>query len=295
MQQTRRCTKITQCTADACRFLKSKTRQKTRSSSNSGCSDSTGVSSYPESGSGKCSICDSQCSPASDSACNSTKFDRDTEQCSTSASCTCKAARSGSRECTAIDQIESPVSTQTTLSTQANLPIRQRYQGQLTDPDEWMRTYREKFIGTPSSATSTQPQASPASAGPATIATRPAAYVESPSNRLIEERDATSRGASLATMQTAATTSAAKVTETKQNQFKSQGNASVEAPSTLFLEDEIIKSTSQNTRGHAKCGILECTKVFQDLSYWRKHVDKAHSDWLEDLKVDSVHLLLFCF
>jgi len=54
------------------------------------------------------------------------------------------------------------------------------------------------------------------------------------------------------------------------------------------LEEELAKFVKQEDENKWRCKapIPECTKLFKGHNFWRKHVDKRHSEWLEKLKRD---------
>ena len=146
-----------------------------------------------------------------------------------------------------------------------------------------MRTYQEIFIGTPRTTTSTQPQAQSASAELANTISD--ANVGRLSQSLSGHQRLSFPAVSPVPTQAAAITPTADIDVTTQTAPQIQDGTLIEAPLTSILEIEIKQSVSQSAKGHCKCGIPGCTKVFRDLSFWRKHVDKAHRQWLEELKV----------
>ncbi|KAH8820352.1 putative zinc finger protein [Xylogone sp. PMI_703] len=52
------------------------------------------------------------------------------------------------------------------------------------------------------------------------------------------------------------------------------------------LKDELAKYVKQEDEHKFRCRVPECTKLFKEEHFWRKHVDKRHSEWLESLKSD---------
>ncbi|KAL1844257.1 hypothetical protein VTJ49DRAFT_2314 [Mycothermus thermophilus] len=50
------------------------------------------------------------------------------------------------------------------------------------------------------------------------------------------------------------------------------------------LNDELPKHVKQEDEHKWRCKIPECTKLFKEEHFWRKHVEKRHTEWLEKLK-----------
>lgn len=55
------------------------------------------------------------------------------------------------------------------------------------------------------------------------------------------------------------------------------------------LADELVKYVKQEDEHKWRCKVPECTKLFKEDHFWRKHVEKRHAEWLEKLK-DEVSL-----
>ena len=51
------------------------------------------------------------------------------------------------------------------------------------------------------------------------------------------------------------------------------------------LEEELKRWVSGTDQGNSKCMVPECTKKFKTPDFWRKHVDKVHSEWRDKIKV----------
>ncbi|KAG7292976.1 hypothetical protein NEMBOFW57_003021 [Staphylotrichum longicolle] len=50
------------------------------------------------------------------------------------------------------------------------------------------------------------------------------------------------------------------------------------------LADELVKYVKQEDEHKCACKVPECTKLFKEDHFWRKHVEKRHAEWLEKLK-----------
>ncbi|KAF1975644.1 hypothetical protein BU23DRAFT_65482 [Bimuria novae-zelandiae CBS 107.79] len=52
------------------------------------------------------------------------------------------------------------------------------------------------------------------------------------------------------------------------------------------VEDELAKYVKQEDEAKWRCKVPECTKLFKGQNFWRKHIEKRHADWLENLHTD---------
>jgi uncharacterized C2H2 Zn-finger protein len=52
------------------------------------------------------------------------------------------------------------------------------------------------------------------------------------------------------------------------------------------VDEELLKYVKQEDEHKFRCKVPECTKLFKEEHFWRKHVDKRHTEWLEALKKD---------
>ncbi|KAF1995892.1 hypothetical protein P154DRAFT_525991 [Amniculicola lignicola CBS 123094] len=50
------------------------------------------------------------------------------------------------------------------------------------------------------------------------------------------------------------------------------------------LEDELVKYVKQEDESKWRCKVPECTKLFKGQVFWRKHVEKRHTEWYEKLQ-----------
>ncbi|KAK3310009.1 uncharacterized protein B0T15DRAFT_21155 [Chaetomium strumarium] len=50
------------------------------------------------------------------------------------------------------------------------------------------------------------------------------------------------------------------------------------------VSDELAKHVKQEDEHKWRCKVPECTKLFKEEHFWRKHVEKRHEEWLEKLK-----------
>ena len=52
------------------------------------------------------------------------------------------------------------------------------------------------------------------------------------------------------------------------------------------VQEELAKFVKQEDEHKFRCKVPECTKLFKEEHFWRKHVEKRHSEWLDGLKRD---------
>ncbi|KAJ9214534.1 hypothetical protein DTO166G4_3938 [Paecilomyces variotii] len=52
------------------------------------------------------------------------------------------------------------------------------------------------------------------------------------------------------------------------------------------LEEELSKYIKQEDESKFRCKVPECTKLFKAEHFWRKHVEKRHPEWYENIKKD---------
>lgn len=52
------------------------------------------------------------------------------------------------------------------------------------------------------------------------------------------------------------------------------------------LEEELAKFVKQEDESKFRCKVPECTKLFKAEHFWRKHVEKRHTEWFENIKKD---------
>lgn len=52
------------------------------------------------------------------------------------------------------------------------------------------------------------------------------------------------------------------------------------------LNDELKKFVKQEDENKFRCKVPECTKLFKGDVFWRKHVEKRHAEWYEEIKKD---------
>ncbi|KAI0380019.1 hypothetical protein F5Y04DRAFT_258123 [Hypomontagnella monticulosa] len=55
-------------------------------------------------------------------------------------------------------------------------------------------------------------------------------------------------------------------------------------PSEDAINDELAKFVKQEDEHKWRCKVPECTKLFKEDHFWKKHVEKRHTDWLESMK-----------
>lgn len=52
------------------------------------------------------------------------------------------------------------------------------------------------------------------------------------------------------------------------------------------LEEELAKHVKQEDESKYRCKVPECTKLFKADHFWRKHVEKRHAEWFENISSD---------
>jgi hypothetical protein len=52
------------------------------------------------------------------------------------------------------------------------------------------------------------------------------------------------------------------------------------------LDEELKKYVKQEDEAKFRCKVPECTKLFKGENFWRKHVEKRHPEWFENIKND---------
>ena len=57
-------------------------------------------------------------------------------------------------------------------------------------------------------------------------------------------------------------------------------------PTEEALKDELMKYVKQEDEHKFRCRVPECTKLFKEEHFWKKHVEKRHPEWLEGLRKD---------
>lgn len=57
------------------------------------------------------------------------------------------------------------------------------------------------------------------------------------------------------------------------------------------MEDELARYVKQEDESKWRCKVPECTKLFKGQHFWRKHVEKRHTEWYEKLKNDVSTLI----
>ena len=52
------------------------------------------------------------------------------------------------------------------------------------------------------------------------------------------------------------------------------------------LDEELKKFVKQEDESKFRCKVPECTKLFKGENFWRKHVEKRHDEWFDNIKTD---------
>jgi uncharacterized C2H2 Zn-finger protein len=50
------------------------------------------------------------------------------------------------------------------------------------------------------------------------------------------------------------------------------------------VDEELLKHVKQEDENKFRCKVPECTKLFKEEHFWKKHVEKRHAEWLSKLK-----------
>lgn len=60
------------------------------------------------------------------------------------------------------------------------------------------------------------------------------------------------------------------------------------------LDEELKKHVKQEDEAKFRCKVPECTKLFKGEIFWRKHVEKRHPEWFDNIK-KNVRLIFDCY
>ncbi|CAK7270661.1 hypothetical protein SEPCBS119000_004203 [Sporothrix epigloea] len=52
------------------------------------------------------------------------------------------------------------------------------------------------------------------------------------------------------------------------------------------MEEELVKVVKKEDEHKYRCRLPECTKLFKEHHFWRKHVEKRHTEWYDKVKAD---------
>ena len=55
-------------------------------------------------------------------------------------------------------------------------------------------------------------------------------------------------------------------------------------PADEAVEEELMKHVKQEDEHKWRCKAPDCSKLFKEEHFWRKHVEKRHGDWLDSLR-----------
>jgi len=53
------------------------------------------------------------------------------------------------------------------------------------------------------------------------------------------------------------------------------------------IDEETMKFVKQEDEGKFRCKVAGCTKLFKAEEFWRKHLDKKHTEWLQQLELEA--------
>ena len=63
-------------------------------------------------------------------------------------------------------------------------------------------------------------------------------------------------------------------------------NSSISSSRSQNLEKELQKNLMREGEYSVRCRVQDCTKLFLGEVFWRKHVEKSHSQWYENMKAN---------
>lgn len=52
------------------------------------------------------------------------------------------------------------------------------------------------------------------------------------------------------------------------------------------MDHELARHVKQEDAHKWRCKVPECSKLFKEEHFWKKHVEKRHNDWLDTLKLE---------
>lgn len=58
------------------------------------------------------------------------------------------------------------------------------------------------------------------------------------------------------------------------------------------IDEELAKHVKQEDEHKWRCKVPECTKLFKEEHFWKKHVEKRHTEWMDALKQEVSELTL---
>jgi len=61
-------------------------------------------------------------------------------------------------------------------------------------------------------------------------------------------------------------------------------------PADEAVEEELMKHVKQEDEHKWRCKAPDCSKLFKEEHFWRKHVEKRHGDWLDSLRQEVRHV-----
>ncbi|KAJ5900041.1 hypothetical protein N7495_004785 [Penicillium taxi] len=57
-------------------------------------------------------------------------------------------------------------------------------------------------------------------------------------------------------------------------------------PVDVMVEEELAKYVKQEDDSRFRCKVPDCAKLFKAETFWRKHIEKRHMDWLQSIERD---------
>lgn len=65
-------------------------------------------------------------------------------------------------------------------------------------------------------------------------------------------------------------------------------------PISVIVEEKMNAHINQEDETRFRCQVLDCTKLFKDRPFVLKHIEKRHSEWLDEIKAEAglVHAYL---
>jgi hypothetical protein len=54
-----------------------------------------------------------------------------------------------------------------------------------------------------------------------------------------------------------------------------------------YIAAEVLKYVKQEDEGKYRCRVQQCTKLFKAEEFWKKHLEKKHTEWLHGIELDA--------
>lgn len=78
-----------------------------------------------------------------------------------------------------------------------------------------------------------------------------------------------------------------RVVTVRNTSSKEDGEILAESdPTEDVSERELLKHVDQEDAARYRCEVHECNKLFKGLPYWKRHVERRHAEWYNELKME---------